>query len=780
MAVAKDEYFSRLRRLFLRLAFFTAQGAATLRPAPGGGAAVLAICFGAGVGIYFSVPAEPPLWVGFMLLAVGFCAGLAVIWRGGGWGVSTLSAAVLMAGFGVAQLHAHRLSAPVWERQTTARLTGTIAAVEEREKDRRLILTDLRIDRTSPDQTPARVRLSVRRAAAEGENIFAVGQRVSLRAGLMPPPVPSIPGGYDFQRMAWFEQIGAVGYSLGPVETVGSADGTVWRSAADAVERLRLSIGARLRDGIGGSEGAVAAALVTGEMGAIPEQTVAVYRASGLAHMLSISGLHFSLAAATVLVILRGGLALIPPVALRWDIKKISALLALVMMTVYLVISGVSIPAQRAYVMGAVMVAAILVDRSALSLHVLGLSALLVLMLRPDALLSPSFQMSYAAVLVLIVTFDHWGPRWSRWRGRAQGPVAGSLRAGVVYTLGVVVSTSVAGLATAPFSIFHFQTYSVYGVLANMTAIPLVGGSIMPGLLLAVLLMPLGWEALTFPVLRWSLWAVEQVAAGVADLPGAVLTLPPLSMVQLLLAVTGFLLICLWSGRLRWAGALVMAGAFGLSAVTYQLPVAVLHGDGVLQAVRSGDGLALSPGRANGFARDGWTRRWGTGPDGWEERGFSPAPEGGDLLACDRAGCLYTPAGAQEPLIALARSAAAVAEDCGHVPVMVSAVSLPPWSALRQGCGRARIIDSWVLRRFGTHVVYWDGPTDGDIKPRLRIETVADAQGDRPWSLLGQERARRNRQEAKALARQAGEEEATENEETGNSGEAAPVPQVAP
>lgn len=765
MAAAKDEYFSRLRRLFLRLGFFAARCAAALTPSVHSRAIVLALCFAAGVGLYFGLLSEPPLWVGTIPAVGGAAVTCGLLLRGSRWAWPAVMAVAFAIGFWSAEFQTLRVAAPVWERQSTVELSGRIDDIEERDRDQRLILADLEIEGTPPEQTPARIRLSVRPASVPPDVLLLVGQRVSLRAGLMPPPVPSVPGGYDFQRTAWFERIGAVGYALGTVAVQGHPDReTIWSQAADGIERLRLSIGSRLRQGVGGAEGAVAAALVTGEMGAIPDATVTAYRASGLAHMLSISGLHFSLAAATVLVVLRAGMALIPGLALRWDIKKISALLALLMMTVYLVISGASIPAQRAYVTAAVMVAAILVDRSALSLHVLGVSALIVLGLRPDALLSPSFQMSYAAVLVLIVTFDIWGVRWSRWRSRARGPLAASGRAAAIYMLGVAVSTSVAGLATAPFSIFHFQTYSAYGVLANMTAIPLVAVSIMPGLLLAVLLMPLGWEGITFPVLRWSLWAVEQVAAWVADLPGAVLPMPALTMPILLLAVTGFLGICLWRGRARWLGAGLMAVAFSASALFPDQPLAVFHGDGRLQAVRSGDGLVLSPGRSNGFARDGWVRRWGAGSGDWQKEGLSGAAAG-VRFRCDPEGCLYTPPDYDAPVLAVAYSAAAVAEDCGRVAVLVSAVSLPPWSELRRSCGQTRIIDGWALRRFGTHVVSLD-PASG-----VRIETVADAQGDRPWSLRGRYRAR---QERLAAERQA------ENEETGDGDGAAPVPVPAP
>lgn len=766
MAAAKDEYFSRLRRLFLRAGFFASRCAAAAAPPAQARAIVLALCFAAGVGGYFALPEEPPLWVGGVVAGGGAVLVLRLLYRGSPQAGSAVMVAAIAAGFWIAQIHTLSVTAPVWERQSQVRLSGRIIAVEERDRDRRLILTDLEIDGAAPEQTPERVRLSVRPGAVPAGTQLLVGTRITLRAGLMPPPVPSVPGGYDFQRAAWFERIGAVGYSLGVLSVLSEENRTtLWAQAVDRVERLRLMIGKRLREGLGGAEGAVAAALVTGEMGAIPEETVVAYRASGLAHMLSISGLHFSLAAATVLVVLRAGLALVPPLALRWDIKKISALLALLMMTVYLVISGASIPAQRAYVTGAVMVAAILVDRSALSLHVLGLSALIVLLLRPDALLSPSFQMSYAAVLVLIVTFDVWGVRWSRWRARARGPLGASGRAAAVYMMGVVVSTSVAGLATAPFSIFHFQTYSAYGVLANMTAIPLVAVCIMPGLLLAVLLMPFGWEGLTFPVLGQALWAVEQVARWVAELPGAVLPMPPLTMPMLLLAVAGFLGVCLWQGRGRWLGGAVMAVAFSLPVLFPEHPLAVVHGDGRLQAIRSGDGLVLSPGRANGFARDSWIRRWGEGAGEWTETGLI----GGDgiSLRCDADGCLYTPAGMTHPLLGLARTAAAVAEDCGQVVVLVSAVSVPPWSQLRQGCAETRLIDGWNLRRFGTHVVSWGSPGAGGAGANLRIETVAQAQGDRPWSLLGRERARQARLAA---------ERQSEQDETGEDAEAAPVP----
>lgn len=769
MGLAKDEYFSTLRRFFLIVESYAKVCADAVAPGPHLRSVFLALSFSAGVGLYFSLMAEPPLWVG--LGGAGLCVSICAyaLLRGVPWGMAAVFLCVFTVGFAVSQGRTTLLAAPVWDRsQAAVTVTGTVREIEERGASWRIVLEDLVLERVPEAETPTRIRLTIRTSSGSG---MAVGDRIRLRAGLLSPPPPSAPGAYDFQRAAWFEQLGAVGYAMGGYDVLPPASGegnskSAWDRAVvvtrTAIEQMRLTIGARLRNGIGGAEGAVAAALVTGEQGAIPAKTADAYRGSGLAHMLSISGLHFSLAAATVLVVLRAGLALISPLSLGYDVKKISAVLAIIMMSVYLAISGGSVPAQRAYIMAAVMVAAIMFDRSALSLHVLGVSALVVLLLHPEALLSASFQMSYAAVLVLIVTFDVWGARWSRWRGRAQGPLSAMGRAAVIYALGIVVSTTVAGLATAPFSLFHFQTFAAYGVLANVAAMPLVAVCIMPGLLLAVLLMPFGAEGLIFPVLRWSLAAVEVVAREVTALPGAILTAPPVPVSALLIMVVGLLVLCLWRGRGRWSGAVLMAVALIAAFVLKASPTAVAHGDGRLVAVEGEDGLILSPGRANGFARDVWERRWGKSDRAWEDA---------TQLACDRSACLYTPAGQGEATVGFVYHESALADVCTAVPVIVASFPVPPWSDLRKSCRRTLVIDPWQLRHSGAHVI-WVDPRDRGAE----VLTVADVQGDRPWTLVGQSnRKRRDR----IVSRQDADENADENggggeKDTGDRGSDSP------
>jgi competence protein ComEC len=291
------------------------------------------------------------------------------------------------------------------------------------------------------------VRVTLR-AASEA---LPVGSWVRLPAVLNPPPAPAMPGAFDFARQAWFDRLGGVGYAVGRPEAIAAPvgeDGAGWRLR---VEGLRQRLNERIQAALPGPAGAVAAALMTGDRGAIPEELVEAMRDSGLAHLLSISGLHIGLVWTLLFFAVRAGLALAEPVALRWPVKKWAAAAALAGAFAYLLISGAEVPTQRAFLMTALVTLAILCDRSALSMRLVAWAAGAILLLTPEALLSASFQLSFAAVVALVAAYEVLAPRLARLRADS-----GTARRIGLYLAGVCLTTFVAGLATAPFGLFHF------------------------------------------------------------------------------------------------------------------------------------------------------------------------------------------------------------------------------------------------------------------------------------------------------------------------------------
>ncbi|MFQ5958013.1 MAG: ComEC/Rec2 family competence protein, partial [Alphaproteobacteria bacterium] len=347
---------------------------------------------GGGIALYFALPFEPSIWLGFACTALALAAVAAARGRSV-WMVAALACAVVVGGFTVAGLRTHSVAAPVLAKPLRPTLvSGRIVESAMRGGGRRLVLDRVRIARFDVAATPARVRVTVRRA----DPSLVPGDWVSLRAALSPPPAPAAPGAFDFARKAYFEGIGAVGFALGRAHAIAAPAGGIPGGWLPAVGRLRHAVTARLLAGLDGQAGAVAAALLTGERGAIADDVLAAVRDAGLAHLLAISGLHLGLVATILFFAVRALLALSERLALRFAIKKWAACAALAGTAFYLLLAGTTIPTQRAFLMSGLVIVAILFDRTAVSMRSVAWAAVAVLLLRPESLLSASFQMSFA------------------------------------------------------------------------------------------------------------------------------------------------------------------------------------------------------------------------------------------------------------------------------------------------------------------------------------------------------------------------------------------------
>jgi len=292
-----------------------------------------------------------------------------------------------------------------------------------------------------------------------------------MRAVVTPPPAPAAPGAFDFQRYAFFKRIGGVGFALGPAEIIGRTEAP---GLAVRIDHLRQRLATRIRSQLGGTTGAVAAALMTGDRGAIPETVMTSIRDAGLAHLLAISGLHIGLVAGVVFVSIRAGLALLPAVALRFPIKKWLAAVALLAAFAFALIAGATVPTQRAFLMIGLVLLAVLLDRRALTMRPVAWAAVVILTLQPESLLSAGFQMSFAAVTALVAAYE--ALREAPFLRPASTLGGRAAR----YLVGVALSTLIAGAATAPFAVFHFNRFADYGLAANMLAVPITALWIMP------------------------------------------------------------------------------------------------------------------------------------------------------------------------------------------------------------------------------------------------------------------------------------------------------------
>lgn len=558
-----------------------------------------------GIGLYLRLPQEPGAVeaAGLALLAGMLTLGA---WRAGEvWRPLWLAALCVVAGIFLIWARVWAVDAPILSFRYYGPVEGRIVAIDRSASDKvRLTLDQVRLERMAPERTPERVRISL-----HGEQGFTTprpGLRVMMTAHLSPPSAAVEPGGFDFARHAYFLRIGAQGYTRTPLLAVEETGGgpALW------LHRTRLQVSAGIRARVPGDAGAFGAAILTGDRSAVSEEVKETLRRANTAHLLAISGLHMGLMTGTVFVALWTAIAAIPWLALRVPGRKWAAVGAIAAGALYLALSGGAISTQRAFIMVAVMLSAILLDRRAISLRAVALAAIAVLIWRPESLTSPGFQMSFAATTALVAVFgslrDWDGPRYVgplqlRWHRIAQMPV-----------LAVVLSSAVAGAATAPIAAAHFNHFAQFGLVANTLSVPVMGALVMPAGLAAGVLALVGLEQLALVPMRWGMEWILFVSAEVAALPGASRpVVAPGPMVLPLLAV-GALFCVLWKGPARWLGCVPMLVAVGLWAQVERPAILIAPGANLV-GILGPEGRSLSKPRGAGFAARLWLENDGDG-----------------------------------------------------------------------------------------------------------------------------------------------------------------------
>ena len=569
------------------------------------------VCLAIGIGLYFGARFEPDIrfYTGLSSLA------LLAIWAGRRmstvWAPLALGGALIAAGFILAGARAHMVAEPVLLWRYYGPVEGRVVALDRSASDAlRITLDQVRIGDVPLDQVPRRVRLSL-----HDDHVQLVpGQRVMTTAHLSPPQGPVEPGGFDFRRHAWFQRLGAVGYTRVPVLT---ATPPRFESGV-RVTALRMAISDRMRAVLPGDVGGFAAAVSTGDRSGISRAALDNLRASNLAHLLAISGLHMGLLTGFVFVACRIGLSTVQVLALRLPVRKLAAICALIAATLYLLLSGGNVATERAYIMVTVMLGAVLIDRRAISLRAVAVAALVVLVLRPESLLSPGFQMSFAATTALVSVFGalrdvgpFMGPKWLRPLG------------------GLLGSSAIAGLATAPIGAAHFNMVSYYGLLANTLSVPVMGSVVVPAAVVAAILAPFGLEALAIHVMGVGLAWILSVSDWVSGFEGARGYIASSPDFFLPVFALGALWVILWQGRARWVGVLpiVSAAAFWGQG---DRPEVLIADTGGLVGVMTDQGRALSKDKGAGFVASVWLENDGDGAE--QPQAAARWPKGKDML----------------------------------------------------------------------------------------------------------------------------------------------------
>ncbi|QPF94852.1 ComEC/Rec2 family competence protein [Bradyrhizobium commune] len=662
------------------------------------------IAFGCGIALYFAADHEPVLWA-VAATAAALTTGAVLLRRSRLFAPAIMIAAVA-AGFAMATWKTARIAHTVLAKPLySVSLSGFVETRDIRERTDRFVLRVTAMEAQRSDVKLERVRLSVRKGTAP-----EVGSFVQLKARLMPPLSPLRPGSYDFARDMFFQGIGASGFAMGAITASAPPEvGGLRLHYAAIMQGLRDTIDARIRATLDGDNRAIATALLTGRRDAITTPVNDAMFISGLGHVLSISGYHMAVVAGVVFFAVRALLALIPGLAAGFAIKKWSAAAALVAAAFYLLLSGAEVATQRSFFMTAVVLIAVMVDRRAITFRTLAVAALIVLAVAPEALVHPSFQMSFAATLGLVALVqigmpnlfaspDHSATaRIALWGGREIAML--------------FMASMIAGLATTPYAAFHFHRITPYGVLANLGAMPVVSALVMPAGLLGLLAAPFGLDGVFWWLMGIGIDWMIAVTRWVAALPGAVGHVGAFGTGPLVAASLGLVLMGLLRTPLRWSGALVLAAAivWGLSV---RQPDILIAGDGSSVAVRGKDGqLHLIRASKDSFL----LKEWLAADADPRDAGSASLADG---VSCDESGCV-TPL-ADGRMVALALRIDALTDDCSRAALVVTTRPAPPDCA-------AMVVDRPHLARQGALALTRRG--DG-----FAVQAVKARGTDRPWS----------------------------------------------
>ena len=626
-----------------------------------------------------------------------------------------LGVALIALGASLAQWRVARLNTITLDRHHVTAVTGQVTRMELR-PDGRVRYTLQVVSMELPQPWPQKVRLTSRK----GSTAFAIGNIITGRTRIGPPPGPALPGGYDFRFFAWFDGIGGSGFFLGHPNL--NKDLHAPLTTSTHINAVRHQIGEILRAALPAQSSALARALIIGDRSGIDETTNEALRRSGLAHILAISGLHMALVSMTVIGLVRLMAALHMDLVSHQPVKKWAGGLGLIFASVYLLLSGANVSTQRAYLMVAIMLFAVIVDRRALTMRNVALAAIVVLAVAPEALLHPGFQMSFAAVAGLVSAFEAISKREANAPSGRPGTSMGLIwLKSRNYVFGLALVPLIAGTSTALFAAHHFYRVAPLGLLANMLAMPVVSIAVMPLALLGMVLMPFGLEKIALVPMGLAVQMVVAIAEWVAGLSPAGSTgyVPRLSLAC---GTLGLLIATLCRSRLKWAACACFAlAALGLSH--RPIPDLIVAESGRQVGLRiGGNTLVLSKPNAEKFTTRLWREAFRLKESDKEDVGSTTHRR------CDAFGCVLQRPGL---VIAHIHNTARLNMDCRLADILLVPYRVPWACEFLPEEERPLVIDANALQKSGAHAIYW--LPDSTAGTHKTIVQTARPNSGRPW-----------------------------------------------
>ncbi|WOE73943.1 ComEC/Rec2 family competence protein [Alterisphingorhabdus coralli] len=676
---------------------------------------VIPLAFATGIGAWFALPVREQ-WLGLIIGAV--LAGMTLWMLATRWPIAARS--LRWCGAGLLIVAAGTLT--IWTKSeliSEPSLASPWIGTMEGEVVQREILAARGMERyvvkiAQPEGLPSKVRINVPfRLVEDKTTTVFTGDRIRLKVRLMPPGEPALPGGYDFARRAWFAGLGATGSALTAPDVLES-------SGQGGIASLRSRLSQHIQRQIPGSEGAIAATLATGDRGGISEADAEAMRRSGLAHLLAISGLHVSALIGAVFLLVLKLLALSPTLALRWRLPVVAAFAGALAGIAYTVFTGGAVPTIRACIAALLILLALVLGRDPFSLRLIGFAALVILLIWPETLVGPSFQLSFAAVVAIIALYD--APLMRRWSAERDEKQFGLVQRIGRFALLLFLTGLVIEITLMPIALYHFHKAGIYGALANIVAIPLTTFVIMPLEAMAMLADSIGLGAPFWWLCGKAIGLLLSLAHFVSESPGAIIRFPAISISTYLLAIVAGLILFLLRSPLRLLGLVPAAVAVILMLATPR-PDLLIANDGRQIAVRSktsgsGDFVLLKP-DSESFTTD-MMREQGAFED--EPVGLDQWPE----AQCSREFCSFVLTRSDRDWVVLVSRKneyvpkRALAAACARSHIVIAGRFLP--GSCRP---RWRKLDRRYLRQSGGVAIYLDD---------TRIDQVADSRSDHGWS----------------------------------------------
>ena len=656
--------------------------------------------FGGGIATWFALSGAAS-WLAFLCMAsavslTGFANASGRLGRAFGW----LGLAMAL-GCAVIWLRSNEVASPRLTRPTIAAFQAKVRAVEPLVAKGSVRLT------LAPIQSslPPLLRVNVKQEDMPG--VLRSGAVVQLKARLMPPPPMTVPGSHDFARDFWFAGLGASGRSFGPLQVIRQADGS-------RIESLRNRLDQHIRRRLPGPSGTIATAFATGNQNAISQDDADAMRRGGIAHLLSVGGLHITAVIGLAMLLTLRLLALSEWLALRLNLMITAAAAGAVAAIAYTLLTGSQVPMVRSCIVALMILFGMILGREAISPRLLAVSGLLILVVDPEAIVGPSFQMTFAAVGAIVAL--HSSP-WARrmFQRRDEDLARRILRA----ASGIVVTGAAVELCVMPFVLYHFHRAGPYGVIANVLAIPFTELVIMPLEAFSLLLDCFGIGQPGWTMTGWTIDLLLKLAHTIAA-HTRLLTIPQMPPWAFGMLTVGLLWTCIWNTRLRLLG--IVPLAIG-SVATFLAPrpdllitgdgrhLAVVGPDGTPQILRdrAGDYVRSLLAEASGFDGD---------PD---ELGAQPYSN------CSPDACVAViPKGGKRWRLLATRSSYRIdwnelTAACANADIAVADRRLP------RGCEpRWLKLDPQALSRTGGLAIY--------LGSHPRVDSVAARIGAHPWA----------------------------------------------